>query len=175
MKVPLLACALLVATSCLLTETREVASSPPPLVRVGTRQRMWEVHRSSELVGMVVLFHEHGEARDSVYVVRNPWHQDLGLIDGLGRAFRYVPHREEPSWVGSGTIALGAERILGLEGQCLLTEVTEGAQPSAPPALAAFEGSETSALSLERNPGPILVPAHIDGLRRCGGFAQYQR
>ena len=47
----------------------------------------------------MVLFQEDGAARDSVYVVRNLWHQALGLIDGLGRAYRYLPHEEEPAWV----------------------------------------------------------------------------
>lgn len=82
-------------------------------------------------MGLVVQFQESGGVRDSLYVVRNTWHQDLGLIDGLGRAFRYVPHREEPVWVGSGTVLSGAQRILGVSGPCRLLEVTDPLLPSA--------------------------------------------
>jgi hypothetical protein len=42
-------------------------------VRVGTRARTWEVRCAGEVVGLVVLFQERGLARDSVYVVRNPY------------------------------------------------------------------------------------------------------
>jgi hypothetical protein len=111
MKASLLALALLGA-GCRTIETRS-ASSAPPAVRLGQRTRVWDVRRGEELLGQVILFQERGRCRDSVYFVRNPWSQDLGMIDGLGRAFRYLPHSEEPAWVGSGTIAQGAERILG--------------------------------------------------------------
>jgi hypothetical protein len=137
MRVPLaIALALPLSAGCITTETRAVSSTPTPAVRVGTHARTWEVRCAGELVGQVVLFQEHGLARDSVYVVRNPWHQDLGLIDGLGRAYRYLPHHEEPAWVGSGTVTAGAERILGLSGACELVEI---ADPD--PAVEASSGS----------------------------------
>jgi len=88
---------------------------------------MWAVEIEGESVGSVVLFQEHGLARDSIYVVRNPWDQDLGMIDGLGRAYRYLPHHKEPAWVGTGTVAEGAARILGSPGTCTLNEVAAGA------------------------------------------------
>jgi hypothetical protein len=122
MKSVLLGAALAALLGCRTTETRGLSSAPPAQARVGTRARTWEVRCAGEVVGLVVLFQERGLARDSVYVVRNPWQQDLGLVDGLGRAFRYVPHLEDPAWVGSGTLALGAERILGAEGRCELVE-----------------------------------------------------
>lgn len=125
---------LLVGTVILCASCRTVASavssSPLPEVRVGTRERTWEVRSSGETLGFVVLFQERGLVRDSLYVVRNRIHQDLGLIDGLGRAFRYVPHCEEPVWVGSGTIAAGAREILGAEQECELLEL---AQPAGSP------------------------------------------
>jgi len=117
--------ALLACAGCRTTET--VASAPVPEVRLGKRERTWEVHCEGESLGFVVLFQERGRVRDSLYVVRNPWHQDLGMIDGLGRAFRYLPHREEPVWVGSGTIAAGAREILGAELDCVLVELDESA------------------------------------------------
>jgi hypothetical protein len=130
----------LLVSGCLTTEMRPVASSPAPVVRIAERARMWEVRRAGERIGLVVLFQEDGAARDSVYVVRNPWHQDLGLIDGLGRAYRYLPHEEEPAWVGSGTVLQGAERILGVN-ECLLVDVSEEA--AALPAKSTTPGSRT--------------------------------
>lgn len=123
MKGVLLGVAFVLLSACRTTETRGLSSAPTAKVRVGTHARTWEVHSSGEVVGLVVLFQERGDAHDQVYVVRNPWQQDLGLIDGLGRAFRYVPHLEDPAWVGSGTIAVGAQRILGANDGCELVEI----------------------------------------------------
>ena len=120
--VMLVACA-----ACRTIATSEVTSVPAKSVRVGTRERVWEVRSGDELLGLVVQFQERGFAHDSLYVVRNPWHQDLGLIDGLGRAFRFLPHCEEPVWVGSGTITAGAREILGVETECALIELADPA------------------------------------------------
>src|SRR5262245_49062185 len=122
MKSLLLTSALALLASCRTTETRGPARAPAPIVRLGTRARTWAVRCGDELVGLVVLFQERGLARDSVYLVRNTWNQDLGLIDGHGRAYRYLPHQGDPAWVGSGTIAGGVERILGARGPCELFE-----------------------------------------------------
>ena len=67
------------------------------------------------------------------YMVRNVWHQDLGLIDAYGRAYRYVPHSSDPAWVGSGSVRQGVERILGLAG-CELSEfpLAAEARPASP-------------------------------------------
>ena len=113
---------------CACRTTANVASAPAPSARVGTHERTWEVHSGGEVLGLVVLFQEHGLTRDSLYVVRNPWNQDLGMIDGLGRAYRYLPHCEEPAWVGSGTIAAGAREILGAREECELIELPDPAR-----------------------------------------------
>lgn len=157
MKILLLSLALGLASSC-----RTVASSasqvPHAAPRVGARMRTWEVRRDGERLGLVVLFQESGRVRDSVYVVRNPWQQDLGLIDGLGRAFRYVPHREEPAWVGSGTVLTGALAILDINGSCELVEVDEdAARPvpgSSPAAPAETVGSAAPELPLDPSGAP---------------------
>jgi hypothetical protein len=115
---------LLLAAGCRTISTREVSSTPTPSVRVGTHARTWEVRSDGVTLGLVVLFEDGRRAQDSLYVVRNTWHQDLGLIDALGRAYRYLPHHEEPAWVGSGTIAAGAQRIIGAAGECELIEVS---------------------------------------------------
>lgn len=47
-------------------------------------------------------------------VVQNLFGQDLGLVDSLGRAWRYRAH-EEALWLGSGTIEEGVGWILARE------------------------------------------------------------
>lgn len=126
--------AALLLAGCMTTETRQVSNVARAIVRVGERARMWQVLHEDETVGTVVAFQEAGLAGDAVYVVRNPWGQDLGMIDGLGRAFRYLPHQEEPAWVGSGTVLLGAERILDLEACRLIEMEPEEGTPRASPA-----------------------------------------
>lgn len=161
MKWSLLVLALL-GEGCRTIETRSVSSAQQPTVRVGARSRAWEVRRGAERLGQVVLFQERGLVGDSVYVVRNAWNQDLGLIDGLGRAFRYLPHLEEPAWVGSGTITLGAERILGVA-ECTLVELGgEPEQESGHAALAAGKASDHEAL--EPSVRPSSAPVADGGL-----------
>ncbi len=116
---------------CCCRTTARVANASAPGARIGTLERTWEVRSGGEPLGLVVLFQEHGLVRDSLYVVRNPWHQDLGMIDGLGRAYRYLPHHEEPVWVGSGTIAAGAREILGAGEECELIELADLARARA--------------------------------------------
>lgn len=163
--------ALALSAGCRTIETRQVSATHTPLVRVGTRARSWEVRDGGELVGQVVLFQEQGFARDSIYVVRNPWQQDLGLIDGLGRAYRYIPYREEPSWVGSGTIAQGVARILDLHADCALIEVDADETGAGPdPGSAAQEAAQPA----DRGALPALVePAPVEpaGPPPDGGLA----
>jgi len=52
--------------------------------------------------GSSVLFQERGLACDSIYVLRNPWQQDLGLIDGLGPRLPLRCRTWKAAWVGSG-------------------------------------------------------------------------
>jgi hypothetical protein len=122
----------LLGSGCRTVSTREVSSTPPPSVRVGTHARTWEVVSGGERLGLVVLFEHARHAQGSLYVVRNAWHQDLGLIDALGRAYRYLPHHEEPAWVGSGTVAAGAQRIFGATAECELLELSEPASDPLP-------------------------------------------
>ena len=127
MRFLLVGVALVGCAACRTIATSEVTSVPAKSARVGTCERVWEVRGGEELFGLVVQFQEHGYARDSLYVVRNAWHQDLGVIDGLGRAFRYLPHCAEPVWVGSGTITAGAREILGADAECILIELADPA------------------------------------------------
>jgi len=86
---------------------------PADAARVDRAQpvRAWNALVGGALVGEVVRFDSVTDGRP-VYVVRNPWRQDLGIIDRLGRVYRFRPHAEEPDWLGTGTIGEGAARIL---------------------------------------------------------------
>jgi hypothetical protein len=151
--------AAVILAGCMTTETRQVSSAAPAIVRLGERARSWQVLHQDEVVGTVVAFREVGLPDDALYVVRNPYGQDLGLIDALGRAYRYLPHHKEPAWVGSGTVLLGAERILDL-GPCRLNEVgIEGGRSTASPVPASTEP-------------PAPIPADPDPGLPVGGFPQ---
>jgi len=157
---PVLALALLGACR---TVAQEAAPPALPEIRVGQRARTWEVVHRGQRVGLVVLFQDRGHIGDSVYVVRNVWHQDLGLIDGLGRAYRYLPHHKEPAWVGSGTIALGAERILCVEDGCELVELESTPEAGAErPRVAASEPGSPVEEPSESVPTPASSPVAPD-------------
>ena len=161
MKLALVISMLPLLGACRTVATREVSNQPPVTVRVGQRARSWEVRQGDERVGLVMLFQDRGRIGDSLYIVRNNWNQDLGLIDGLGRAYRYLPHHKEPAWIGSGTIALGAERILGLDRSCALVEFDVEAQ-AAPAELAEQRPAENSVEPRENAPTPASSPAAPD-------------
>ncbi len=113
---------ILALTACRTTLTERLAPPAPAVVRHASPQRAWSVVDGDKTVGEVVLFQTPNEPEAAVYVVRNPWQQDLGMIDSLGRAWRYVPHRRNAEWVSTGTVAEGAARILDAETPCRLEE-----------------------------------------------------
>lgn len=73
----------------------------------------WRVVSDGETRGFAVRFEEANGER-YFFSVRNANQQELGLVDALGRAYRYRPHREEPEWLGTGTVEDGVRRILEL-------------------------------------------------------------
>ncbi len=76
--------------------------------------RAWEFVHEGRVAGVLVEFQEnHGERR--FFSVRNAAQQELGLVDEHGRAWRFVPHGEDPEWLGTGTVLEGARLVLGLE------------------------------------------------------------
>ncbi len=76
-------------------------------------RRAWEVVVAGEVVGSVVEFEEPDGER-SYFSVRNSRHQELGLVDVHGRAWRFHAHQDAPEWLGTGTVQEGAEGILEL-------------------------------------------------------------
>jgi len=90
--------------------------------------RIWEVREDGTLRGYVVRFSEAGDDGRVFFSVRNPSHQELGLIDGQGRCYRYHAHERTPTWLGTGTVVEGARRILDAgERAELVEEGVEGA------------------------------------------------
>lgn len=154
---PLLLC----LGACRTVETRELRPVATE-VRVGQRARGWDVVFAGERVGQVVLFQDRGRIGDSVYIVRNRWNQDLGLIDGLGRAYRYLPHHRQPAWIGSGTIALGVERILGIESTCELVELDTFQNGDDAGAALAGQSARDAAGADAVLPAPASSPAAVD-------------
>ncbi len=119
-----LAVAALLLGACQTTETRRPIAATGE-IEVGTPARCWEVVAgASEPAGLLVLF-EGSSPETAHYMVRNIWHQDLGLIDAYGRAYRYLPHHKSPAWVGTGTVQEGVARILE-RADCALFEVPFG-------------------------------------------------
>jgi len=113
---------LAVPAGCRTTEERRPVSEGPAIVRRALPERAWDVEAGGELLGRIVFFASPEDPALSLYVVRNLFGQDLGWVDTLGRAYQLVPHAPQPVWLGTGTVALGAERILEAEGPCTLVE-----------------------------------------------------
>ncbi len=113
-----LVCALaaLLAPACVVTETTGPARPEPPEVVVALPIAAWRVGPEGAPEGYLVRF-EPPLSEDGFFSVRNPWQQELGLIDAQGRFWRFEPHATEPSLVGSGTVAQGVARLLGLEAE----------------------------------------------------------
>lgn len=83
---------------------------------VVTRSRAtatWQVVSGGTPRGFVVRHETNESPPRFFFLVQTPEHQDLGLIDAQGRAWRYRPHAIEPEWLVTGTIAQGARAILG--------------------------------------------------------------
>lgn len=106
-----------ILVACGLVACRTTTNSAPPYADAAVVTRAeavygWEVREDGELVGYVVRF-ETGDARSKTwYSVRNRHQQELGIVDAEGRVWRYRPHQREPEWLGTGTVARGANRIL---------------------------------------------------------------
>jgi hypothetical protein len=89
----------------------------------------YTVELAGEVVGRVQEF-GGSAAADRYWSVMNPWGQEVGLVDDLGRFWRHVPHEELPEHVGSGTLTDGLVRLLDLVGEPTLVAVGVGAEPT---------------------------------------------
>ncbi len=82
----------------------------------------WRVVRRGRTVGSVVRYRELSEPHRHYLAVRNVHHQDVGVIDALGRAWRYRPH-DEPEHLGSDSRAKAVALILDLDAPPVLIEI----------------------------------------------------
>ena len=73
----------------------------------------WRMTEDGKVRGFVVRFADSATPGRCSYSVRNALHQELGTIDELGRAWRFVPHQREAQWVCTATLSRGAARLLG--------------------------------------------------------------
>lgn len=108
---------LLCAAQVGCVETVTVRQAVPDSVEalVSVPRQAWRVERGSELVGLVIRFDPaHGD-HDRFHSVRNPWNQELGMVDAEGRAWRFRPHGRDPLWLGTGTVADGVCSVLGVD------------------------------------------------------------
>lgn len=133
---------LLIALCCCLppacTSSREDApvNADTALVQRLHPQRAWRVLDGGQIVGFVICFVDPRLATRCSYSVRNTLHQELGTIDELGRAWRFVPHQREAEWVTTSTVTLGSARILGASESASLEVVDlDELRRQAPPAL----------------------------------------
>lgn len=116
---PSLALALAPLTACQTVETRRPHVGEAHALH-GLPREQYVVLADAAEVGFVVQFEHSARAGEALFVVRNAWEQDLGLVDHLGRAYRFRPHADEPECLGTGTVAAGVARILG-RASCELT------------------------------------------------------
>lgn len=102
-------------TSCILVEERTTSADPAPAI-ASMPGEAWTVLDATEAeLGFVVRFEEimpTQETPRAFFSVRNPHGQELGLVDELGRAWRYRPHVHDPDWISTGSISEGISAIL---------------------------------------------------------------
>ena len=142
-----------------------VRESAPPhsdeaRVVIGQPAGVWSLYSEGAEVGRLVRYDSPGTATPGgaasgryLFAVQNAWGQDIGLVDALGRAWRYRPWSEEPEWVGTGTVIDGARRVLGLEEEPR-AEPRHGSEgPPAPPTQS--WAAEDEVPSIQASPDPM--------------------
>ena len=90
-------------------------------------QRAWRAFDAGVELGTVVLYVDPATPDDPAkhyFSVRNAFQQELGSLDGLGRAWKFSPHEREAKLVGTGTVQEGVRLILGASAACALEETT---------------------------------------------------
>lgn len=111
---PLLYVCAALLPGCVTTETRSASAAPAPAVATAP-MRAWAAQGpDGATLGYVVRFAEdRAQTPRGFFSVRNPYQQELGLVDDLGRSWRFEAHQSEPTWLGTGSVAEATSRILG--------------------------------------------------------------
>ncbi len=100
------------AAACVETRTEGPASGPPDVV-VSTPAATFEASAVGRTVGRVIRFEPTDPTVGPWFSVRDAYDRELGMIDAVGRAWRYRPHQLESELLGAGTVNQGVARILG--------------------------------------------------------------
>jgi len=108
--------------ACRTTRTLQPAGLGDGVVQRATLMGSWDVHARGQLCGHLQRFETEEEPPRFFFHVQNLEHQDLGLVDAQGRAWRYRPHAREADWVATGTVAAAVAAILGVDGPVELVE-----------------------------------------------------
>jgi hypothetical protein len=116
---PIAALLVLATSACTITAEQAPVGLAQAIVLPTPAVRGWTARDGLHEMGSVVRYQEAIGPRRHLFSVRNVHDQDLGLIDASGRAWRLRPH-QEPQLLGTGTVAEGAARILGLPGVSLV-------------------------------------------------------
>ena len=118
---------LALVAACHTQHEKEPAGTSTAKIERSFPLRAWKVTEASQVIGSVVLFSDPDRPNDpstQFYSVRNPFQQELGSLDGFGRAYRFIPHQREATLLGTGTVLEGARKILGAGPGCALVEIS---------------------------------------------------
>lgn len=118
-----LACVLSLPVACRTTSSESPAGGRDASVTRSKATRVWEVVLDGERIGVVTRYESDEVPPRTFFLVKNPARQDLGMVDALGRAWRYRPHEREAEWLTTGTVLHGALAILGRSGTGQLREL----------------------------------------------------
>ena len=117
------ALALATCVACRTTSSESPAGGRDVSATHSLATRVWQLVIDGEPQGVVTRYESDEQPPRTFFLVRNLARQDLGLVDSLGRAWRYRPHEREAEWVATGTVLQGAVAIVGLAGVGELREL----------------------------------------------------
>jgi hypothetical protein len=113
----------LFVVACRTTRTSTPPNMSSAVIVRGMPDEAWQVVDGGRVLGFVVHYDTSGETGKAYFSVRNEHQQELGIVDGQGRAWRYRVHQREPDWLGSGTVVSGARSILSGSDATLLVPI----------------------------------------------------
>ena len=119
----LVAAVAVIACGCRTTSSTHASSPSRVEATRSVATRTWELRDGSEVLGRVVRMESVDAPEHTFFVVQNREGQDLGIVDDLGRAWRYRVHERDPEWIATGTVLQGARAILEAGAHAELVEV----------------------------------------------------
>lgn len=104
------------------TTTVGAAQTEAALLAVIPAEGAWVVEDEDSFIGSVVRFADQEATDEFIFMVRNPWDQDVGMIDHLGRCWKRIPHAED-AWLSTGTVLEGVRQLLDSGDGTRMTEI----------------------------------------------------